>query len=1796
MKKSIIVLLVLLAGYCQGQDSYLVYGAGLSSANGIYAQNGTYNSKPVYTFGNYTLGYDTYDGWAIGEAQNGNPWFYYIYYSSYDYGDTPPASGWEVNSWNGGVAPAPLLTSSGSALSYTSTQFVESQNDDGTISNSITIRILSTNNDAFTGNNGDDFLLGSKATLSNVPGELTASITRRNSSTIKITLSGSASSHTNANDASNLLLTFLNSAFVGNNSANVSGSEKTLSVEFIQIHTVGASGADFTTIASAIAGADDYDILSLAGETFTESGISVNKTLTIKGTNASNTIIQGHSTANTASNRVFTVSSGLIYAKFYNLTIQHGYLNSLSDPKGGGIYSESPTELYYCRLLNNKVYNPSTNLGSAGGGGAYFYLGPALFDGCEISGNTAYGPYGRGGGVYISNGVLTLKNSTIYGNAAVRYNMESHGGGIVNSGTGNDVVNIINCTVTNNSANNGGGGLKFYGGVLNIKNSIIYNNTSGDIERYDGTTNAWNSIYGSGSNGSIVGTNSNNSNSDPLLSAIANNGGNTRTLALQNGSPAINAGIATDDIPILDQRGLYRDITPDIGGYEYNGSETPPAFSAPSTQAYSISFSDVTGSSMQINWSNGNGSKRLVFAKESSTGSATPVDNTTYTANSVFGDGTEIGSSGWFCVYSGTGSSVSLTGLTSDLTYIFHVIECNGTISLEKYLTTSVENNPRTQSATIQAPTTQAHSIVFSNIYGNSIQADWTNGNGSKRVVFVKQATSGTASPSNNTTYVANTSFSQGTEISGTGWYCVYNGAGSSVTVSGLSINTSYIFQIFEYNGTSGTEKYKTETTTDNPKTQSTNSTIYNFALSFNGSDNYVNCGSGNAFDISGESITIEAWINSSNINQNWQAIAGKQASGGAYYGLILDSDTKKPALYLHIDGWWGQRVIANTALSQDTWYHVAAVYDGSNAYIYINGVQDGSSACSGDITSGLSTPFHIAMNNNVYFNGKIDEVRLWNTARTQSELRDNMTSELVGNETGLAAYYKMSNGSGSSLSDNKTGGTSNGTINGASWVTIPSLPELYGAPGAQPTDLVFSSSKSGESSNILLSYTASSSAENYIIIGNAGSAPTFIPSDGTEYSPGAQTGGYVVYSGNNTNATDPNISTGRYYYKIYAFNGTEATTKYLKNNPLSGNVYFTTGTTVDITNTGSNPVSAGFPNAGVNVTFANGTTGTNLTATKTNSVPASNFAALPGVRGIKNLYFTITSDPTSAGTYTLILDFSSLPNMDGKWNSFKIMKRANSTEAWKDVTAAPINATIVNRQTDGVWGKFTISGLTSFSEFGGGEESVTHTVTSASNDINVAGSLRKLINSSEAGDVITFNTVDMGTNSITLADSAIYIYKDLTIRGVDGGIVLNGNNATMVLLVGTSINDPLSPVVRLEKLIIKGGNDTENRVGGIDNFGELTMVNCLVADNTDTGNSEGTGAVGGILSNGDLTLVNCTIAGNNGAAGDDGIGGIYCAGNFKIFNSILYGNTGEFTDIGGDITESGNSLYGDLNDFLVLDSKNDIAEGTNPRFIGSGDHPYLITGISPCADAGNDSYCFETKDLRGTDRKLDKDDASAGTIDIGAYEYKFGEDPLPVELKSFTASVSGKKVTLDWQTTTEVSNYGFEVERKSLSSQLPSASLSSHLSSEEWEQIGFVAGAGNSNSAKEYSFTDKDIKSGKYQYRLKQIDNDGTYSYSDVIEVEVALPTEFKLEQNYPNPFNPTTTIRFGLPVDSKVVLEIYNIIGEKIATLINSDMEAGYHNYQFSSTNYKLSSGIYFFTLSSAGFTQTKKMFLLK
>ena len=190
-----------------------------------------------------------------------------------------------------------------------------------------------------------------------------------------------------------------------------------------------------------------------------------------------------------------------------------------------------------------------------------------------------------------------------------------------------------------------------------------------------------------------------------------------------------------------------------------------------------------------------------------------------------------------------------------------------------------------------------------------------------------------------------------------------------------------------------------------------------------------------------------------------------------------------------------------------------------------------------------------------------------------------------------------------------------------------------------------------------------------------------------------------------------------------------------------------------------------------------------------------------------------------------------------------------------------------------------------------------------------------------------------------------------------------------------------------------------------------------------------------------------------------------------------------------------------------------------------------------------------------------------------------------PVEMSSFTSIVSNNTVDLKWATQTEHNNSQFQVERRSAGT--------------EWTRVGTVTGSGNTSTVRNYSFSDRNVASGNYNYRLKQVDFNGNFKYYDLSnEVIIGVPSAFSLSQNFPNPFNPSTTINYQLAVDSKVELKVFDLAGKEVSSLVNGTQNAGYYSVNFNASS--LSSGIFFYRLTANGsnvnFSNTMRMILVK
>ncbi len=379
-----------------------------------------------------------------------------------------------------------------------------------------------------------------------------------------------------------------------------------------------------------------------------------------------------------------------------------------------------------------------------------------------------------------------------------------------------------------------------------------------------------------------------------------------------------------------------------------------------------------------------------------------------------------------------------------------------------------------------------------------------------------------------------------------------------------------------------------------------------------------------------------------------------------------------------------------------------------------------------------------------------------------------------------------------------------------------------------------------------------------------------------------------------------------------------------------------------------------------------------------------------------------------------------------------------------------------------------------------------------------------------------------------------------------------------------------------VEKCFSSGSVTGVDYVGGLIGNCGGNAPNAVVACYS-TSTVSGTNGLGGLVGEGQgsgNTITNCFARGSvTSTTNSFRVGGLVGYAVNSIVNNCY--STGLVTSSYSNASYVG-GLFGDTptspaaNSFWDMTTSNkSTSPGSNATVVGK-----VTADMKTQTTFTNASWNFTTTWAM-----------SASVNDGYPYLLNIPFSPLPVELTTFTASAEKNGITLSWKTATETNNYGFEIQRSAISTQ---------QSDNVWLKIGFVEGNGTTNAPKSYSFTDKSAN-GKTSYRLKQIDRDGKFEYSQTVEVTAAIaPKEFSLEQNYPNPFNPTTSISYQLSANSFTTLKIYDAIGREVATLVNEAKDAGTYTAQFDGA--KLSSGIYFAKLTSDRKTQMKKLLLLK
>lgn len=322
-------------------------------------------------------------------------------------------------------------------------------------------------------------------------------------------------------------------------------------------------------------------------------------------------------------------------------------------------------------------------------------------------------------------------------------------------------------------------------------------------------------------------------------------------------------------------------------------------------------------------------------------------------------------------------------------------------------------------------------------------------------------------------------------------------------------------------------------------------------------------------------------------------------------------------------------------------------------------------------------------------------------------------------------------------------------------------------------------------------------------------------------------------------------------------------------------------------------------------------------------------------------------------------------------------------------------------------------------------------------------------------------------------------------------------------------------------------------------------------------------------------SLIKTETVGTSASSSLNSIGISFSAGTDNL-------GTVSVTRVSGTAPTGGGVLTHKLKRSWYITSTNPPTNGRNITFtwISNDDNNVDLTSARICKlGDGSPDWITYGSAVDASSRTI----TATGVTSFSLWTISDTVVPLPVELTSFTTDVVKTEVTLNWHTMTEVNNYGFEIERRM-------ASVSS------WEKVGFVSGYGTSNSPHQYSYSEAGLSSGRYIYRLKQVDNNGVFKYSASVEAEVTSePITIGLSQNYPNPFNPSTKISFAAANTGRATVVVYNVLGQQVRTLFDGIAE-GRKEYTITFDATQLSSGIYFCKMWTATKTEIRRMILLK
>ncbi len=1004
--------------------------------------------------------------------------------------------------------------------------------------------------------------------------------------------------------------------------------------------------------------------------------------------------------------------------------------------------------------------------------------------------------------------------------------------------------------------------------------------------------------------------------------------------------------------------------------------------------------------------------------------------------------------------------------------------------------------------------------------------------------------------------------------------------------------------------------------------------------LQFDGTNDYVNlAGLGEELD-NKSALSIEMWCNV----QTWTQYATLFSK---YY-----ANESRTQIQLNTTGNFlitveqGTDAVVSQAstttaapVTAGQWFHLAVVFNGAGdnneakLKLYINGQAVGLTYV-GTVNTTLNEVIYPAVLGaqgsglaggafSNYFSGLMDEVKIWNVARTQVQVQQNMFSPIAGTEAGLVAYYNFNQGSA---------GTSNSQLTTLNDLSVES--DWNSGTAAKNFGILTNFVLTGSTSNWVVStfiagsgtsgdpyqianlnnlYWIEASTDRwnkyYIQTANIDASSTSTWDAGAGWAPIGYISPYFTGSYNGDGHTITGLYINRPGFNVFGFFGFAGTGSYsctIKNLGLVG---------VNITGGGSIGGIAGvIVNGTISQCYTTGSVSGSwdyiggLVGDVQNTTTISNCYSTASVSGrsivggfigrVKygTISYSYSTGGVSATTSTYIGGFVGYQEnssaIESFWNtstSLQSTSALGTVKTWgemKDNVRTYSNAGWDISECNPTWNKnsttndgypflqwqYPTENPALIPPTGAGTNLSPYLITNINNLLWIVANETRL-----AYYYKQTANIDMSCSNTWFSNAGWYPIGNSTNKFTG---TYDGDRHT---ITGLNINRP-----------------STNAIGFFGYTGPgCTITELGLVDVSITGGN-GTGGLGGYIYN--STVSKCFTTGS--VIGVQYVGGF---GGSVFYNSITDCYTRASVSalsnsVGGFAGEVGSSTTNFTYSTGLVTASAPVGGFVGSYYGGTTNNSFWDTQTSDKGSSavGTGKTTLEMKTPSTFSAWSSTTWAMDSEINNG-YAYLLWQNPdgspLPVELSTFTATSTGSTVKLNWNTATEVNNYGFEILRQT-------------KNEEEWTKIGFVTGNGNSNSIKSYSFVDDfsvipSIHSDKYSYKLKQIDNEGQFTYSNIIEVDLGIPQEFSLSQNYPNPFNPTTTIRFSLPVQSSVVISLYNSLGQQIAKMIDGNFTSGVHEFNFDASSY--ASGIYFYTINANGvngknFTSSHKMALMK